>query len=362
MGAGGVLSGCALPFAGSLAFTDLLTGVSIFTTAATGKGTTELALDVVTGQDCRLLEGVLREDRDFCEEPGSAATDDDFKGVVAWLEDDAPASPVPDDDASIMVADIDIPQAAPRLPVFPATASLAVLASSSAEPRPVALASLSELPDDWIVLASLSGDAAGLGAVAPAAGTSGLIHAKLSRSPLPIIAAAQPPGGDLADWAADKMPAGEAGIAERALTMPALRAKGSARSSERHDVHWNNLWPAVDIENPPLQQDVLRRAMSNKELAASDAAPQLEFAPLTPAPAKPARHALPPPAPAKPLLHAVLPHPKKPMLQAATPGQPKNAQLELDFLRPAPDKQRPMPEDGPVLALLPSVTSINRIK
>ena len=109
MGAGGVLSGCALPFAGSLAFTDLATGVSIFTTAATGKGATEIALDVVTGQDCRLLEGVLREDRDFCEEPGSAATDDDFKGVVAWLEDDAPASPVPGggDDTSIMVADVD---------------------------------------------------------------------------------------------------------------------------------------------------------------------------------------------------------------------------------------------------------------
>ena len=351
IGAGGVLSGCALPFAGSLAFTDLLPVISIFSTAATGKGVTEIALDVVTGQDCRLLEGALREDRDFCEEPGSAATDDDFKGVVAWLEDDAPASPVPGggDDASIMVADIDIPHAAPRRPVFPATASLAVLATSSTEPRPVALASLSELPDDWIVLASLSGDAAGLGAGAPAAGTPGFIHAKLSRSPLPIIAAAQSPDGDLADWGAQKMPAGATGIAERALTMPILRAKGSAQSSERHDVHWNNLWPAVDIENPPLQQDVLRRAVSNKELAASDAAPQLELTPLTP-------------APAKPLLHAVLPHPKKPMLQAATPGQPKNAQLEMDFLRPAPDKQRPMPEDGPVLALLPSVTSVNRIK
>ncbi|MEE8173523.1 MAG: hypothetical protein V3T62_11390 [Alphaproteobacteria bacterium] len=353
LGAGGVLSGCALPFAGPLALSDILTGVSIFSTAATGKGTTELALDLVTGQDCRLLEGIMRADRDFCEEPGSAATEEDFKGLVAWLEDSEPASPSPGDDdaAHIMVADIGLPDATPTQPVTAAVDSTAAPAVVSAPPRTVALASLTELPAEWIVLASaqFGPEPAGLGAIAPASGTSDLIHAKFDSSPLPFIRATRTPDGDLADRAIERMPVDEPGFAERAFTLPPVPARGIVQASERREVHWNNLWPAVDIVNPPLHQDVLRRAVLNKALAASDAAPDFELAPL-------------PPAPAKPMVLAFLPNLKKPMLQAELSSHPKIARAEFDFLWPTPVTPRPMPEDGPVLALLPPSTSISRIK
>jgi len=349
MGAGGVLSGCALPFAGSLAFTDLLTGISIFSTAATGKGATEIALDVMTGQDCRFLEGALREDRDICEERGAEATEEDFKGVMAWLEEDEPVSPLPGetDRPHIMVADIGLPDAAPTPPVPSWAGSVAVAAADSAKPDTVALAGISELPNDWIVLAALQNG------FESAAGTPGLIHAKLDSSPLPFLPASASPKADLADWALEKMPADDPGIAERAFTIPLVPT--------RLEVHWNNLWPAVDIENPPLQQDVLRRAVMNETLAESDRAPDV-IAALLPAPAKPVLQAFLPPAPAKPQLQAFLPHPKKPSFQAAAPDRHKHARVEINFLRPTPLKPLPLPKDGPVVALLPPDAGINRVK
>jgi hypothetical protein len=50
-------------------------------TAATGKGTTEHALDGMTGNDCRIVEGVVRSDRRVCEPRQGPATERDFKGV-----------------------------------------------------------------------------------------------------------------------------------------------------------------------------------------------------------------------------------------------------------------------------------------
>ncbi len=38
-------------------------------------------MDIVTGDDCRLVEAVVRTDRKFCESPGSPQTEDDYKGV-----------------------------------------------------------------------------------------------------------------------------------------------------------------------------------------------------------------------------------------------------------------------------------------
>ncbi|MFP6690426.1 MAG: hypothetical protein VCD31_14100, partial [Alphaproteobacteria bacterium] len=101
-------------------------------------------------------------------------------------------------------------------------------------------------------------------------------------------------------------------------------------------------------EHPPLQQDVLRRAVMNETLAESDRAPDV-IAAL-------------PPAPAKPQLQAFLPHPKKPSLQAAAPDRHKHARVEINFLRPTPLKPLPLPKDGPVVALLPSSAVINRVK
>lgn len=300
LGAGGVLSGCALPFAGPLVFTDILTGVSILSTAATGKGATEIALDVITGQDCRLFEGALREDRDFCEESGSAATEEDFKGVVAWLDDDdAPASPVPGgtDIPHIMVADIGLPNAAPTQPDAQWADGITVAVSNI--PQPVALASLSEFPEDWIVRAALQTgyETSDLGALAPASGMSGLIHAKLDNSPLPFLQASASRETDLADWALEKMSTKRREPAEQALTLPPAPTHGTNGMTQPDDIHWNylrnNLWPAVDIKNPPLQQDAVRRAVHSNELVQSTAAP-------LPAPAKPAVQALLPPSPAKP--------------------------------------------------------------
>jgi len=340
MGAGAVLSGCALPFAGPLAFSDILTGISIFSTAATGKGATEIALDVLTGEDCRLLEGALREDRDFCEQPGSAATEEDFKGVVAWLEEGEPASPGPGDTdpPHIMVADIGLPGAAPTQPVAQLADSIAVPAIETAQPRIVALASISELPNEWIVLASLQTgpDSTELGAIAPASGTPDLIHAKVDSSPLPFLQTTGSPEADLADWALEKMHTGMPGVAEQALTMPPSPAQGHVEAPERREVYWNNPSPAGDIENPPTRQDVSRHDVLNETLVRENSEPSLDVALLLPAPAKPVLQALLPPAPAKPQLQAFLPHPKKPMLQAELPDDSKHARTDFNMLRPTP--------------------------
>lgn len=55
--------------------------VDAASTATTGKGTTEHALDEMTGKDCRIIEGVARSDRRLCEPRGTPATDRDFKGL-----------------------------------------------------------------------------------------------------------------------------------------------------------------------------------------------------------------------------------------------------------------------------------------
>ncbi len=50
--------------------------------AVNGKGLAEDGADAVTGKDCRVIEGTVREDRKLCEERGSRATDKDFKGFI----------------------------------------------------------------------------------------------------------------------------------------------------------------------------------------------------------------------------------------------------------------------------------------
>jgi len=83
------LGGCGTEIIGGLTLSQLSTGISLVSTLFTGKGTTELALDAVTGEDCRFLEGALRSDRTFCEPRDSAATQDDFRGLMALLDDGA---------------------------------------------------------------------------------------------------------------------------------------------------------------------------------------------------------------------------------------------------------------------------------
>lgn len=80
------LSGCAGTIIAGLTFSQLLTAGSITSSLITGKGLGEHALDVVTGQDCRILEAVFRKDRAVCEPNESIATKEDFKGLIALLD------------------------------------------------------------------------------------------------------------------------------------------------------------------------------------------------------------------------------------------------------------------------------------
>jgi len=80
-----LLSGCAGLI--QVASHPVMTGVGLMSVAVTGKGLADHALDMVTRQDCRLLEGLLRERRALCEQPGSLATRDDFRGIGGWMPD-----------------------------------------------------------------------------------------------------------------------------------------------------------------------------------------------------------------------------------------------------------------------------------
>ena len=84
------LSGCAAPIIAGITLSQISTVAGLISTAVTGKGLTDQALSFVTGKDCNLMESVLRKDRHLCEEHGSLATADDFKGIfVAFGGKDA---------------------------------------------------------------------------------------------------------------------------------------------------------------------------------------------------------------------------------------------------------------------------------
>jgi len=76
---GGALVGCA----GAVLFGLPLNIVTteVLPRAVNGKGLVEDGVDVVTGKDCRLIEGTVREDRKVCETRDSVATKKDFKGA-----------------------------------------------------------------------------------------------------------------------------------------------------------------------------------------------------------------------------------------------------------------------------------------
>jgi hypothetical protein len=84
--AGLMLSGCASPIIGALTIGEISTIAGLVSTFMSGRDLTEHALSAATGQDCRILESILSSGRDFCEEPGSKATEGDFQGVVALLD------------------------------------------------------------------------------------------------------------------------------------------------------------------------------------------------------------------------------------------------------------------------------------
>jgi hypothetical protein len=76
------LSGCGAPLIAGLSLSEWATAGSIISTAATGKGFSEYAMDAATGQDCRIVEGIVRADRHVCERWGSPASRKDWKGLA----------------------------------------------------------------------------------------------------------------------------------------------------------------------------------------------------------------------------------------------------------------------------------------
>jgi hypothetical protein len=75
-----VLGGCAGSIAG-VSLSSITSFAGIASTLFTGADLGEHAASIVTGKDCRFSEGLLREDRNVCEEPGSLATRNDFHGI-----------------------------------------------------------------------------------------------------------------------------------------------------------------------------------------------------------------------------------------------------------------------------------------
>ena len=80
------LTGCAETIIAGLTISELLTTGSIVSSILSGKGLGEHALDIATGQDCRILDAIFRKDRALCEPKDSIATKGDFKGLVALLD------------------------------------------------------------------------------------------------------------------------------------------------------------------------------------------------------------------------------------------------------------------------------------
>ena len=75
-----VLSGCAGTIAG-VSLSSISSFAGFASTLFTGADLGEHAASLVTGKDCRFSEGLVREDRDICEEAGSPATRNDFHGI-----------------------------------------------------------------------------------------------------------------------------------------------------------------------------------------------------------------------------------------------------------------------------------------
>lgn len=75
-----ILGGCAATI-GGISLSSISSFAGLASTLFTGADLGEHAASLITGKDCRFSEGLLRDDRDVCEEPGSLATRDDFHGI-----------------------------------------------------------------------------------------------------------------------------------------------------------------------------------------------------------------------------------------------------------------------------------------
>ena len=75
-----MLGGCAATI-GGVTLSSISSFAGFASTLFTGADLGEHAASLLTGKDCRFSEGLMRADRDICEESGSVATRDDFHGI-----------------------------------------------------------------------------------------------------------------------------------------------------------------------------------------------------------------------------------------------------------------------------------------
>lgn len=93
--------GCLQLVVAGIPLSHISTAIGVASLATTGKGVAEHGLDVVTGKDCRVLDSLLRDERELCEERNSPPTQEDFRGVFAWLDEQVEDAPRP---SKVMVA------------------------------------------------------------------------------------------------------------------------------------------------------------------------------------------------------------------------------------------------------------------
>ncbi len=96
LGAGLMLSGCASPIIGALTIAEIASIAGAVSTVMSGQDLTEHALSAATGQDCRILEAILRSERDFCVDHSDTATANDFEGVLALFDDGQSSTTIAD--------------------------------------------------------------------------------------------------------------------------------------------------------------------------------------------------------------------------------------------------------------------------
>jgi hypothetical protein len=106
LAAGLMVSGCASPIIGALTIGEVASIAGIVSTFMSGQDLTEHALSAATGQDCRILESMLRSERDFCVDHNDATTDDDFEGVMALFDDGASNTAIAEADIQGSEADL----------------------------------------------------------------------------------------------------------------------------------------------------------------------------------------------------------------------------------------------------------------
>jgi len=88
----GTVTGCSAPIFAGLTVGEFSLAASLVSTAATGKGLGEHAMDAATGRDCRVLEGLAREDRKVCERQDSPVLEDDWQGLAGLADEAGPSA------------------------------------------------------------------------------------------------------------------------------------------------------------------------------------------------------------------------------------------------------------------------------